>query len=119
MIQLTDRGSLKWPSQPLIEATITLWNLYLQIETNPEIFAALIKSQPRSVLAELTVQKIVSNDCELWRHYCSDCHSFGCDIFRKIIQSTNNCILSKQVKNMNSSSKYAAEARKIKKFKCN
>ena len=41
MIQLTDHGSLKWPSQPVIEATITLWSLYLQIETNPETFAAL------------------------------------------------------------------------------
>ena len=63
MIQLTDHGSLKWPSQPVIEATITLWSMYLQIKNNPETFAALIKSQSRSVLVELTVQKIESNDC--------------------------------------------------------
>ena len=63
MIQPTDHGSLKWPSQPVIEATITSWVLYLQIETKPETFAALIKSQTRSVLVQLTVQKIESNDC--------------------------------------------------------
>ena len=37
----------------------------------------------------------------------------------QIIRSTSNCILSNKVKNINSSSKQAAEARKIKKFECN
>ena len=31
LIQLQDRGGLKWPSVPVLEAVCTLWNLYMKI----------------------------------------------------------------------------------------
>ena len=47
MVQLTDRGSLKWPSLPVIDVAITLWSLHLNIENYPETFTTFIKSPSR------------------------------------------------------------------------
>ena len=47
LIQLQDRGGLKWPSVPVLEAVCTLLNLYMKIEKDSNLFAQFLKAPSR------------------------------------------------------------------------
>ena len=38
LIEIIDRGSLKWPSKDVIETIVTLWKLCSSIESQPSLF---------------------------------------------------------------------------------
>ena len=52
LIQLLDRGGLKWPSQLVFAAVCTLWKVFIKIEQSPVLLKDKI-SNSRSILVQL------------------------------------------------------------------
>ena len=71
LIQL--RVGLKWPSVPVLEAVCTLWNLYMKIEKDSNLFAEFLKAPSRRILVTLAMLIIESQEVEFWRNTCSFC----------------------------------------------
>ena len=63
-----DRGGLKWPSVPVLEAVCTLWNLYMKIEKDSNLFAQFLKAPSRRILVTLAMLIIESQEVEFWRN---------------------------------------------------
>ena len=116
LIEIIDRGSLKWPSRPVLDVTLKLWSIYTSIESNPELFDKLLTEHSRSILVRLTLFHFEAEHDEICTH-CSSCETFRWDILKKLILTTCNYILSNTVRNMNSSQRNKDVTRKIKKFK--
>ena len=55
LIQIIDRGSLKWPSSCVIDAIITLWKLYSAIENQPGLIGSFVTGSSRKILIHLTI----------------------------------------------------------------
>ncbi|KAI6651128.1 Transposable element P transposase [Oopsacas minuta] len=73
LIQIIDRGSLKWPSSDVIDAIITLWKVFSSIESQPSIFNNFITGPSRSILIQLTTSLIEDEQAEVWRVMCDEC----------------------------------------------
>ncbi|KAI6658203.1 Transposable element P transposase [Oopsacas minuta] len=73
LIQIIDRGSLKWPSSDIIDVIITLWKVFSSIESQPSIFNNFITGPSRSILIELTTSLIEDEQAEVWRVMCDEC----------------------------------------------
>ena len=111
------RGSLKWPSRPVIDVISKLWNIYTSIESDPALFDKLLAEPSRSILVRLTLLHFEAEHEELWRTQCTSRETFRWDILKKRIFTTCNRILSNAVKYLNSSQRNKDDSRKIKKFK--
>ena len=115
LISLLDRGSLKWPSDCVLEAIISLWKIFVKIEQNDHLMQTLIAGPSRKIIIQLTIDLIEENQSESW---CTGCNALGWDVLRKLLTSTTNCILSNKVKNLNSQiASRGEEKRKLKKLK--
>ena len=55
LIEIIDRGSLKWPSRPVLDVILKLWCIYTSIESNPELFDKLLTEHSGSILVRLTL----------------------------------------------------------------
>ena len=55
LIEKIDRGSLKWPSTPVLHIMFKLWNIYILIESKPQLFEKLLAGASRSILVNLTL----------------------------------------------------------------
>ena len=117
LIEIIDRGSLKWPSRPVIYLISKLWNIYTSIESDPALFDKLLAEPLRSVLVRLALLHFDAEHEELWRTQCTSCETFRWDILKKLIFTTCNCILSNVDKNLNSCQRNKDDSRKIKKSK--
>ena len=120
LIQLQDRGGLKWPSVPVLEAVSMMWSLFVYIENDPNLFNQFLSGPSRRILVTLTSLKVENDDVEFWRNTCSNCDTFGWEYLNTILRITANCILSNAVKNLNSLKLTLTprdDNRKIKKFK--
>ena len=118
LIEIIDRGSLKWPSTPVLHIMFKLWNIYTLIESKPQLFDKLLAGASRSILVNLTLFHFEGEHDEIFPNCkVSKLQNFRWDILKKLIFTTCNCILSNTVKNMNSSQREKDESRKIKKFK--
>ena len=100
LIQIIDRGSLKWPSNYVIEAIVTLWKVFSSIENQPHLMGSFIKGQSRIILARLTTTVIENEQAALWRSICSTCGILIWDILNKLLTSTSNCNLSNKIKTL-------------------
>ena len=126
LIQITDRGGLKYPAMEVLESCILLWKIYTAIEEQPILFNKFISSTPRKILVSLSTIKIenTSSLTEFWRSKCDNCLKVKWDILKKILCTISNCILANKVRNLNSlkvlkSSKRTSnieDNRKLKKF---
>ena len=117
LIEIIDRGSLKWPSTPVLTIMLKVWKIYTLIESKPQLFDKLLGGATRSILVNLTLLYCEGEHDEIWRMQCPTCEIFLWDILKKLIFTMCNCILSNTVKNMNSSQREKDESRKLKKFK--
>ena len=117
LIEILDRGSLKWPSQPVLDVILKIWNIYTSIESDSDLFNKLLTEPSRSILVRLTLLHFEAEHEDLWQTQCSSCEIFRWDILKKLIFTTCNCILSNTVKNINSSQRDKDHSRKLKKFK--
>ena len=118
IIQLQDRGGLKWPSVPVLEAVSTIWSLFVHIENDPNLLNHFLSGPSRRILVTLTSLKVENDDVEFWGSTCSICDTVGWEYLNTILRITANCILSNAVKNLNSLKlTHRDDNRKIKKFK--
>ncbi|KAI6655342.1 Transposable element P transposase [Oopsacas minuta] len=102
LIQIIDRGSLKWPSSDVIDAIITLWKVFSSIESQSSIFNNFITGPSRSILIQLTTSLIEDEQAEVWRVLCDECGTLMWDVLAKLLTATSNCLISNKIKNMNS-----------------
>ena len=102
LIFSSDRGGLKWPSAPVLEAVVKLWTVYTRIEMDSTIFSSFLRSPSRKILVSLTLHIIERHETEFWRNKCPSCNTIGWNTLKKIILSATNCILANKIKNMNS-----------------
>ena len=101
LVQIIDRGSLKWPSSDVIDAIITLWKLFSSIESQPSLFDSFITGPSRSILMQLTTTLIEDEheQSEIWRVVCNNCGTLMWDVLAKLLTATSNCIVSNKIKN--------------------
>ena len=64
LIFSSDRGGLKWPSVPVLEAVIKLWRIYSKIEMDSSIFSLFIRSPSRKILVYLTLNIIERDETQ-------------------------------------------------------
>ena len=120
LLQFTDRGGLKYPSEPVLSSVITLWKILFAIEDNDHLASLLVQlhGPARKILIELTLI-FVEDDASIdtWKSNCCTCNASRWDILRKLLFTTANCFLANKIKNYNSFVTFRAmEKRKLKKF---
>ena len=101
LIQLSDRGGLKWPSKQVFSAVITLWKIFVEIEHFPLLLKDFLISRSRAKLVQLTILKLESEDCDDWA-YSSHCFVEGKEVLHGILVTASNCFLNNMAKNINS-----------------
>ena len=120
LVEIIDRGSLKWPSETVIESILILWTTFKKIECVPVLWDAFLIGPSLQILVELTIHLIELEISEAWRNICPNCATIGWFILRKLVTSTSNCLLSNKTKNMNAlQATYTDNVRKLKKLKSN
>ena len=103
LLELTDRGELKYPSEPVLSYAITLWRILVSIENNEELSNLLVDGPSREILVELTMIYIEDDtNINLWKSNCTTCDVSRWDILRKLVFTTTNCFLANKIKNHNS-----------------
>ena len=102
LIQLLDRGGLKWPSQIVFSAVCTLWKVFIQIEQSPVLLKDFLISNSRSILIQQSILTIESEDSDDWTYECTDCFTEGKSILYHVLKTASNCILNNKAKNINS-----------------
>ena len=118
LLELTDRGGLKYPSESLLCVVIMLWKIMVVIENDNNLLTLFVEGSSRNILVELTLVFMEEiGDIDVWRTICVNCNTSRLGILRKLVFTAANCIIANKIKNYNSlvSSK-AIEKRKLKKF---
>ena len=54
LIQLIDRGSLKWPSHIVIDVIIVVWKIFVAIENEKFLMLRFLSGPSRNILIKLT-----------------------------------------------------------------
>ena len=112
LIQLLDRGGLKWPSKQVLNAILTLWKIFVGIESSVALLNLFIRSDAKSILVKLANDKIVYEGCEDWALECTDCSTDGGDMLRCILMTASNCLLDNKAKNINSDTSCPKDTRR-------
>ena len=102
LIQLIDRGRLKWPSHIVIDTIIVVWKVFVAIENEKLLMLRFLSGLSRKILIQLATLYIEDTQSENWRNICSCCNQQGWTILHKIISVAANCILENKVRNANS-----------------
>ena len=72
LLQLTDRGGLKYPSEPVLNSILVLWKTFSAIENNKELLAKLVSGPSRKILVELTLMYLEDSDYRdpsIWKFF--------------------------------------------------
>ena len=118
LLQFIDRGSLKWPSNCVIEVIVCLWKICKSIEEDPFLLKDIVKGPSRRLIVKITLKIIEEEESRTWRDNCPICDTVGWDMLEKLITSATNCLLSNKIKNITSIQRLHTEnTRKLKKFK--
>ncbi|KAI6658151.1 Transposable element P transposase [Oopsacas minuta] len=68
LLQLTDRGGLKYPSEHVLSSVITLWRIPFAIEDNDHLANLLVHGPARKILVELTLIFMEDNaSIDIWK----------------------------------------------------
>ena len=73
LLQLTDRGGLKYPSEPILNIILVSWKIFYAIENNKELLAKLVNGSSRKILVELTLMYLEDSDnrdTNIWKSNC-------------------------------------------------
>ena len=118
LLDLSDRGGLKYPSEVVLESIVTAWKIFTCIENDSELMKMFVKGPCRKVLVDLSMNVILeAGGCQLWSEQCVSCSVNGFHVLQKILIVTGNCLLANKVKNYNSMVIFkSTEKRKIKKI---
>ena len=72
LLELTDRGELKYPSEPVLSCGITLWRILVSIENKDVLSKLLVDAPSREILVELTMIYIGDDtNINLWISNCT------------------------------------------------
>ena len=101
LIQLSDRGGLKWPSKTVLGVVITLWKIFTTIEQNPNMLSHFLTSNSRSILVQLALLKLESEENDDVIYECLQCNATGREMLHGILVTASNCFLNNKAKNIN------------------
>ena len=71
LVQIIDRGSLRWPSNNVIDSILTVWSTVRKIENSSELWKDFFIGIP--MLIKLTVILVELQQSETWRYTCPGC----------------------------------------------
>ena len=120
LIQLIDRGCLKWPSHIVIDVIIAVWKVFVAIENGKLLMFRFLSGPSRNILIKLASLYVEDTQSENWRNTFRFCKQQGWIILNKISSVAANCILANKVRNVNSIQREhlkSIQNRKQKKFK--
>ena len=116
-LEIVDRGSLKWPSDSIVDAVVVLWSIFVAIDGNNSLMTVLVQGASRQILVSLGITYVENNVSETWRNTCSSCSTPYWDILKHLYSVMANCLISNKVKNFNSHIAARGDnSRKAKKF---
>ena len=101
LIDLLDRGSLKYPSIAVIDCVNIVYETFMKIDSSELLSKKFFVGPCRTILIRISMKLIEDELISNWRECCDDCEVWRWDILKKIILTVSNCILSKKVKNYN------------------
>ena len=116
LIQLIDRGCLKWPSHIVIDVIIVVWKVFVAIENEKLLMLRFLSGPSRNILIKLASLYVEDTQSENWRNTCSCCKQQGWTIFNKISSVAANCILANKVRNVNSTQREHLKSIQNQKF---
>ena len=103
LLELSDRGGLKYPSDVVLESIVTAWKIFIFIEDDSKLMEMFVKVPSRKIFVDLSMNVILDvGDCQLWRDQCSYCSISGFHVLQKLLFVAGNCLLANKVKNYNS-----------------
>ena len=79
LIQVVDRGSLKWPSNCILEAIVTLWKVFSTIVNDADLNNSFINGLSRNIIVGITTSIIENAHGEQWRVVCRMCGTLRWD----------------------------------------
>ena len=83
LLEISDRGRLKYPTEIVLESVVTLWKIFSIIQNNSELMGAIVEGAARKILVELALNSIMDNhDCDAWRNTYPSCDVVGFSILR-------------------------------------
>ena len=100
-MKILDRGGLKWPSNFVLNAVFTLWKVFTMIERSPVHLKCFIRSYSRSILVQLTLLKLDSDECEDFIYECIDCCTERKPLLVSILATVSNRLPNNNEKNHN------------------
>ena len=99
LLQLTDRGRLKYPSEPLLSVVIILWKIFVLIESHDILLTKFVEGSSRDILVQLTLVFIGEIcDDDIWRSNCINCNTCRWKVVRKLVFTVANCIIANKQK---------------------
>ena len=114
LLQLSDHGGLKYPSELALESLIIVWKILTIIQSYSELMSLLIEGQTRKILVTLAFGSLTGLDSGF---ICPSCNVKGSTILSSLVRGEANCLIANLVKNYNSSlTLKGLEKRKLKKF---
>ena len=118
LLELSDRGGLKYPSELVLESIISAWKIFICIENDSELMEIFVRGLSRKIIVDLSMNVILdARDYQFWREQSSSCGVSGFFILQKLIFVAGNCFLANKAKNYNSMMiSKGTEKRKLKKF---
>ena len=70
LLDLSDRGGLKYPSELVLESIVSAWKIFVSIENDNEMMALLVEGPSRNILVDLSMNYILNaNVCDSWIMY--------------------------------------------------
>ena len=57
-LEIVDRGSLKWPSDRIVDAVVVLWRIFVAIDGDNSLMSVLIQGASRQILVSLGIKQI-------------------------------------------------------------
>ena len=114
-LKIVDRGSLKWPSDVILDSVVILWKIFVSIDNNKSLLV-LAQGSSKQILVSLGIKYIEGEYSETWRNTCSSCSTVYWDILRQLFSVMANCIISNKIKNYNSQLAARGGSRKANKF---
>ena len=100
LIELLDRGSLKYPSSHVLECIKVIFDIFSKIDGHKVQFEHFYSGSSRTKLVQLACATMELEHSTLWRFVCK-CNISRWDILRKLFITVSNCLLSNKVKNYN------------------
>ena len=71
LIEIMDRGGLKWPSEIALHLVVLVWKVCISIERNQQIWKLFVVGRCRNILVQLSKNILESRDGDHWRDTCS------------------------------------------------